>query len=102
MSNIKSNKKIKILRYNVDKIDVDQTKVSFKIKKNYDMILLCVGRKNYLVEKFWEKNYPRKPNEVAFTCTVKHDMNLAVAKQYFLKEGPMALLPINNRSFSLI
>tara|TARA_B100001029_G_C15038889_1_gene442145 strand:+ start:530 stop:1675 length:1146 start_codon:yes stop_codon:yes gene_type:complete len=104
LSNIKSNKKIKILRYSVDKIDVDQTKVSFKNKKkNYDMILLCVGRKNYLVEKILGKRIIQEnQNEVAFTCTVKHDMNLAVAKQYFLKEGPMALLPINNRSFSLI
>ena len=47
VSNIKKNKKIKILKENIEEINIDKTSVSFKKKKHYyDMVLLCVGKNN--------------------------------------------------------
>tara|TARA_B100000029_G_scaffold514680_1_gene618418 strand:+ start:1119 stop:1817 length:699 start_codon:yes stop_codon:yes gene_type:complete len=104
ISNIKKNKKIKILKKNVKEIGVDKTSVSFENRKRYyDMILLCVGKNYRIVEKLIGKRFIKEDkNEMAFTCTVKHNLKITESKQYFLKEGPMAILPVNSKKFSLI
>ena len=104
ISNIKINKKIKILKEDIEKIDLAKTSLSFKKKKHYyDMILLCVGKNSRLVKNLMGKRFIEEDkNEIAFTCTVKHNLDLSESKQYFLKEGPMAILPISNKKFSLI
>ena len=67
------------------------------------MILLCVGKNSRLVKNLIGKRFIEEDkNEIAFTCTVKHNLDLSESKQYFLKEGPMAILPISNKKFSLI
>ena len=67
------------------------------------MILLCIGKNYGIVEKFIGNRFIKEDKkELAFTTIVKHNSNLTESKQYFLNEGPMALLPINNRKFSLI
>ena len=104
ISNINKNKKIKILKQDIEKIGVNDTTVFFKKKKKYyDMILLCIGKNYGIVEKFIGNRFIKEDKkELAFTTIVKHNSNLTESKQYFLNEGPMALLPINNRKFSLI
>jgi len=104
VSNIKKNKKIKILKENIEEINIDKTSVSFKKKKHYyDMVLLCVGKNNRIVEKLIGSRFIKEDkNEIAFTCNVKHNLSIIESKQYFLKEGPMAMLPINNKKLSLI
>jgi len=104
LSNIKKNKKIKILKEDVEKIEVNRTSIFFKKKQHYyDMILLCVGKNYRIVEKLIGKRFIEEDkNEIAFTCTVKHNLSFAESRQYFFKEGPMAMLPINNKKFSLI
>jgi len=104
VSNIKKNKKIKILKDNIEKIEVNRTSIFFKKKQRYyDMILLCVGKNYRIVEKLIGKRFiGEDKNEIAFTCTVKHSSIFSESRQYFFKEGPMAMLPINNKKFSLI
>ena len=104
LSNIKKNKKIKILKENIEEINIDKSSVSFKKKMHYyDMVLLCVGKKNRIVEKLIGSRFIKEDkNEIAFTCNVKHNLSIIESKQYFLKEGPMAMLPINNKKLSLI
>ena len=41
-------------------------------------------------------------NEVALTAVVKHNHKINNVRQYFLNEGPLAILPINKSKFSLI
>ena len=41
-------------------------------------------------------------NEVALTAVVKHNHKIINARQYFLNEGPLAILPISKSKFSLI
>ena len=104
ISDIKKNKKIKILKEDVEEIGIGKTSVSFKKKKHYyDMILLCMGKNYRIVENLIGKRFIEEDkNEIAFTCIVKHNLGFTESKQYFLKEGPMAILPINNKKFSLI
>ncbi len=104
VSNIKKNKKIKILKDNVEKIDANRTSIFFKKEQRYyDMILLCVGKNYRIVEKLIGKRFIEEDkNELAFTCTVKHNSIFSESRQYFFKEGPMAMLPINSKKFSLI
>src|SRR6056300_1735674 len=45
-----------------------------------------------------EKNY----KEVAITTTIKHRSDIKNARQYFLNEGPLAILPFSNNSFSVV
>ena len=103
ISNIKKNKKIKILKKSIKEIETKKTSITFDKKKQfYDMIFLCVGKNYRIVEKLVGKRFIREDkNEKAFTCIVKHDSKITVSKQYFLKEGPMAILPINSKKFSL-
>ena len=45
-----------------------------------------------------EKNY----HEVALTTTVKHNSKINKASQFFLKEGPLAILPFSKKIFSVV
>ena len=104
LSDIKKNSKIKILNREIEKIDITNTSVSFKNRKIfYDMIILCVGKNYDFVEKLIGKRYIKEDKkEIAYTCSVSHNQEIRESKQYFFKEGPMAILPINERKFSLI
>tara|TARA_Y100000591_G_C21822449_1_gene694472 strand:- start:110 stop:1288 length:1179 start_codon:yes stop_codon:yes gene_type:complete len=101
---LKKNKKVKFLHSNIKNIKIDTTSIEYQNKINhYDMIFLCVGRNNKLVEELIGKRFINKnKKETALSCIVSHNGQLNNSKQYFLKEGPMALLPINSKKFSLI
>ena len=67
------------------------------------MILLCVGRSSKIVSEFVGKRYIQKDdNEIALTSTVSQNINISDPRQYFLKEGPLAILPINEKNFSFV
>ena len=101
---IKSRNKIKIINKEVKKIDEQNSEITFKNKKRkYDIIILCTGKKSFLVTNLIGKRIiSGHPNDIAFTSIVEHNLNINNSKQYFLKEGPMAILPINKKQFSLV
>ena len=101
---IKNNNKIKIINTEVRKIDEKNSLVFLKNKTIVcDSILLCVGRRSELIKKLIGKRIVIDHfNEMAFTTTVKHNLNIINPKQYFLKEGPLAILPVNKKEFSLV
>ena len=45
-----------------------------------------------------KKNY----KEIAITTTIKHNSKINNASQFFLKEGPLAILPFGKDAFSLV
>ena len=51
---------------------------------------------------FGKRSIKNDKNEVAFTSIINHDLGKINPKQYFMKEGPLAILPINDKKFSLI
>ena len=69
----------------------------------YDLIILCTGVHSKFYDqithgRFIEKNY----NEVALSTIVEHESKITKASQFFLKEGPLAILPFNKNSFSVV
>ena len=67
------------------------------------MILLCVGRSSKIISEFVGKRYIQKDDkEIALTSMVSHNINISDPRQYFLKEGPLAILPINEKNFSFV
>ena len=101
---IKNKKKIRIINNQVINIDDKNSTVSLKNKIiKYDNIFLCTGKKSLLVKKLISKRIIGEDlNDIALTSVVKHNLNIKHAKQYFLREGPMAILPINKKEFSLV
>ena len=101
---INTYKNLKTYYKKVNKIDDVNNKVFFANKKiSYDAIFVCTGSKSEIVKNiFGDRFIENKTNEIAFTSTVNHTSNIINAKQFFLKEGPMAILPLNKNKFSFV
>ena len=104
LKKIKNQKKVKIINTEVRKVDEKKSAVFLKNKTiNYDSIFLCVGRRSQLTKELIGKRIVNDDlNDIAFTSIIKHNLNITNSKQYFLKEGPLAILPINKKEFSLV
>ena len=101
---IKNQKKTKIVSTEVKKIDEKKSKIFLKNKTiNYDSIFLCVGRRSKLVQELVGARIVGDDlSDIAFTLIIKHNLNIINSKQYFLKEGPLAILPLNKKESSLV
>ena len=101
---INKYKNLKTYYKKVSKVDVENNGVLFANKKiNYDAIFVCTGSKSEIVKDiFGDRFIENKTNEIAFTSIVNHTSNINNAKQFFLKEGPMAILPLNKNKFSFV
>ena len=101
---IKKKKNIKLINKNITNINYSDGSVLLKKKSFfYDLIILSIGSKSKLYEKIThgrsiEKNY----KEIALTTTVGHISKVSEVSQFFLKEGPLAILPFNKNSFSVV
>ena len=86
--------KIKIIKKNITKIsDLD----------TYDLKVLCLGRnskiyQNIVNNRSIEKDY----KEIAISGYVKHNLKDVSTSQFFLKEGPLAILPFSKNNFSFV
>ncbi len=87
-------KKIKKIKKKIE--NLDQLKI-------YDLIILCLGGESSLYDKIIDKRSLKKDyKEVAITGYVKHDIKNLSTSQFFLKEGPIAILPFSKDSFSFV
>ena len=97
-------KNIKKKHSYIKKIDHKECSIKIKNKKfYYDLIIMCLGGKSHLYENIRNnrsinKNY----KEVSITASIKHSGNIYEASQFFLKEGPLAILPYNKKEFSIV
>jgi len=101
---INTYKNLKIFNKKVSEIDVEKNKVFFANKNfSYDAIFVCTGSKSEIIQNIFEDRFiERKTDEIAYTSIVNHSSNIINAKQFFLKEGPMAILPLNKNKFSFV
>ena len=101
---IRAKKNIKIIKNEVKKINIEKSQITLKNKKySYDLILLCLGRNSKIITEIVGKRHIKdNSEEIAFTSIVKHKSNISNPQQYFLKEGPLAILPINKNTFSFV
>ena len=95
---------VKIQKKTVKSIDLAENKVSTNLSsKSYDLVVLCLGSNSPIYQKISgnreiKKNY----KEHSITCSVKHQIKDIGAQQFFLKEGPLAILPYNKNKFSVV
>ena len=87
-------KKIKTLQKNINELkDLD----------DYDMKVLCLGRSSKIYQSIIDKRSLDKDyKEIAITGYVKHNLKNLNTAQYFLKEGPLAILPFSKNNFSFV
>ena len=101
---INTYRNLKIFNKKVSEINVEKNKVFFANKNfKYDAIFVCTGSKSEIIQNIFKDRFiERKTDEIAFTSIVNHSSNIINAKQFFLKEGPMAILPLNKNKFSFV
>ena len=87
-------KKIKTFQKNINELkDLD----------GYDMKVLCLGRSSKIYQSIIDKRSLDKDyKEIAITGYVKHKLKNLNTAQYFLKEGPLAILPFSKNNFSFV
>ncbi len=96
--------KIKVQKKTIKSIDLAENKIFTNFSsKAYDLIVLCLGSNSPIYHKIngnreIKKNY----KEHSITCSVKHEIKDIGAQQFFLKEGPLAILPYKNNKFSVV
>ncbi len=95
---------IKVQKKTIKSIDLAENKVSTNLSsKSYDLVVLCLGSNSPIYKKVngnreIKKNY----KEHSITCSVKHQIKNIGAQQFFLKEGPLAILPYDKNKFSVV
>jgi 2-octaprenyl-6-methoxyphenol hydroxylase len=109
LEKIKKNKNIKIKKNTkVLKLFSDQNlkfiKNSKKKISKYNLVIVCTGMKSILAKNFLDNKYFQYDyKEVAITSVITHNKTKNnVVRQFFLKEGPLALLPISNKKTSIV
>jgi 2-octaprenyl-6-methoxyphenol hydroxylase len=87
-------KKIKTFQKNIYELkDLD----------GYDMKILCLGRSSKIYQSIVNKRSLNKDyKEIAITGYVKHNLKNLSTAQYFLKDGPLAILPFSKNNFSFV
>jgi len=87
-------KKIKTLQKNINEL---------KDLNSYDIKILCLGRSSKIYQSVADKRSLNKDyKEIAITGYVKHNLKNLNTAQYFLKEGPLAILPFSKNYFSFV
>ena len=101
---ISSKKNIKTIKKDIKKINTDNSFVlSGKRKIFYDLIILSIGSLSNFYSKINSDRAIKKSyKEIAITVKVKHKTNIQNASQFFLKEGPLAILPYKKDYFSMV
>ena len=86
--------KIKLIRKDVKNLDE---------LKNYDLIILCIGGKSKIYNTITKiRSIKKDYKEIAITGYVKHNFKTLNTSQFFLKEGPLAILPFSKNYFSFV
>ena len=71
--------------------------------KNYDLIILCIGGQSKIYDNLSRNRSIKKDyKEIAITGYVRHNYKNLNTSQFFLKEGPLAILPFSKDYFSFV
>ncbi len=101
---ISRKKNIKLIKKKIETIDTDNNIITVRKKKYfYDLIILSIGSLSNFYSKINSDRAIKKSyKEIAITVKVKHKTNIQNASQFFLKEGPLAILPYKKDYFSMV
>tara|TARA_B100000780_G_scaffold275989_2_gene243728 strand:- start:1722 stop:2864 length:1143 start_codon:yes stop_codon:yes gene_type:complete len=101
---ISKKNSIKLIKKNITDIDYINGLILLNKKKFfYDLIVLSIGSNSKLYNKITQgRSIIKDYKEVALTTNFKHNSTIGKASQFFLKEGPLAVLPLNKNIFSVV
>ena len=101
---ITTTNKIKIIKKNIEEINNEEGFITFDKKKVfYDLIVLSIGSRSKLYSTIEEgRTIEKDYKEVGLTSIIKHNTKIENASQFFLKEGPLAILPFQKKIFSIV
>jgi len=101
---ISTTRKIRLVEKKIDDVSSKEGFVIADKKKNfYDLIILCAGSHSKLYSMIDEGRSIKKDyKETALTSIIKHNSKIENASQFFLKEGPLAILPFQKKVFSTV
>ena len=101
---IAKKKNIKLIKKNITSIDYKTGSVILNKKSfNYDLIILCIGGHSKLYSKIsQERSIKKNYKEIALTTVITHNSKINKVSQFFLKEGPLAILPFGKNVFSVV
>jgi 2-octaprenyl-6-methoxyphenol hydroxylase len=101
---ISTTNKIKIIKKNIEEINNEKGFITFDKKKVfYDLIILSIGSRSKLYSTIEEgRTIEKDYKEVGLTAIIKHNIKIENASQFFLKEGPLAILPFQKKAFSIV
>jgi len=108
MNKIKKIKSISVYKnQNITQIDNLGSLKSIKIKKTffkYNLIIICTGGNSDLIKNIFNNDLIKKSySEVSLTTTVKHAVQKNnIARQIFLKNEILALLPTSKKTTSIV
>ena len=96
--------KIKIQKKTIKSVNPEENKVITNLSSyTYDLIILCLGSKSPIYQKvIGNREIKKDYKEHSITCSVKHKFKKLGAMQFFLKEGPLAILPYKKDKFSVV
>ena len=101
-STIRNYKLYDLLFQKIEKSKFLNFKSKFKIDQ-YKLIINC-DFSNNLTKKFFFKKFYKDYKSLAYTTTIKHKKvkDNYIASQIFTKHGPLAFLPISDKSTSVV
>jgi len=104
LRDLKKLKNIKFINKKIISIDHKDTSICLNNKKYYyDLIILCLGSNSKIYQNFIEKrNIFKNYNEIAITGVIQHNSHVDNPSQYFLNNGPLAILPFKKNKFSFV
>ena len=89
-----SKSKIKLIKKDVKNLEE---------LKNYDLTILCIGGQSKIYDKIIKtRSIKKNYKEIAITGYVRHNFKSLNTSQFFLKEGPLAILPFSKNYFSFV
>ena len=70
----------------------------------YNLVIICAGKNSSLTKKFLNDRYFNYSyEEVSLETIIRHNSTKnIIARQFFLKDGPLAFLPISNTETSIV
>jgi 2-octaprenyl-6-methoxyphenol hydroxylase len=105
---LKSLKNINFINKEISSISDEKffKEITFKdsIKKNYNLIIFASAKNLFLLSKFkLRKVVDKSYNEDAYVFNLFHEkISNNSARQFFLKDGPLAFLPLSSTETSVI
>ncbi len=88
----------------INKIKIINKKIkSISELSDFDLLIFCLGRDSNIYDEILEKRTIKKDyEEMAVTGTIKHNLKKINPTQFFLQEGPLAILPYKKNHFSFV